>query len=77
MSAVHIQSALRFGVCQEVSQLEPTPLTGYIHMNTSFSSLGQATSDNGHEPNSIHFGNRMWQKIRGQELFVHKACTGG
>lgn len=58
-SAVHIQAALRMGVCQEVSQLEPAPLAGYIQMSTLFSSLGQATSGNDHEPNSIHFSNRI------------------
>lgn len=47
------------GVCREVSQLEPTPLAGYIQISSLFTFLGQATSVNGHEPNSIHFGNRI------------------
>lgn len=65
MSGVHIQAALGIGVCQEVSQLEPNPFAGYIRMSILFSSLGQATTANGHEPNSIHFGNRIWEKFRG------------
>lgn len=56
MSAVHTQAALGMGVCREVSQLEPTPIAGYIQMSTLYSSLGQAK---GHEPNSIYFGNRI------------------
>lgn len=59
VSAVHIQAAIGMGVCQEVSQLEPTPIAGYIQMSTLYSSLQQATSVNGHEPNSIHFDNRI------------------
>lgn len=57
MFALHIQAALGMGVCQEVSQLEPTPIAGYNQMSSLYSSLGQATSVNGHEPNSICFGN--------------------